>query len=75
MKKKFVGMVVVMAIWAAGSYALGRHHGVTKGAMELPAVHIQWKGEATAEQKDVKTDSVLINHCDPEAKTSVTAKQ
>lgn len=79
LKKKFFGIVLVMAAWAAGSYALGRHHGATKGPMEIPAVHIQWKGEApTAEQKEVKAeDSVVINHCEPlETKVSgETVKQ
>lgn len=57
MKKRFIGAVLVMAVWAAGAYALGRHHGATKGAMELPAVHVEWKKSAE-EPKEAKAEVV-----------------
>jgi len=50
-------MVVVMALWAMGAYALGRHHGATKGPMEMPAVHIQWKAEDAP--KDAKASAEI----------------
>ena len=77
MKKKFAGMVVVMALWAMGAYALGRHHGATKGPMEMPAVHIQWKAEDApkgAEAKSEEIDYVAISaqSCGlPESKETV----
>lgn len=57
-KGKFIGMVLVMAVWATGSYALGRYHGVTRGAMEVPAVHIQWKKSEEVKQAEVKDGTV-----------------
>lgn len=78
MKKKFFGMVLVMAAWAAGSYALGRHHGATKGPMEIPAVHIQWKGEenkGSAEVKEEeKVDFVAISNASCSAGISEQAE-
>ncbi len=58
MKRKVFVMSLVMTVWAAGFYALGRHHGVTKGKIEIPTVNIKWgsqepaKTEAAAEVVD-----------------------
>lgn len=57
-------MVVVMALWATGAYALGRHHGATKGPMEVPSVRVQWKTEEApkgAEVKAAEIDYVAIS--------------
>lgn len=56
MKKKFAGAVVIMALWAMGFYAWGRHDGVAKGAMEVPNVHIQWKGSEAAKAPESKAE-------------------
>jgi len=62
-KGRFFGVVLVMSLWAAGSYALGRYHGYTRGAMEVPSVHIQWKKEdPKQEAKVIETDWVAISN-------------
>ena len=66
MKKKFFAAVMVMAVWAAGSYSLGRHHGATQGAMELPSIQINWKGEEakpTAEAEETNMVEVSNSAC------------
>jgi hypothetical protein len=62
---RFVAAVLVMALWAMGSYTLGRYHGVTRGPMEVPAVHIQWKKSEEpkpVEAKTPETDFVAISN-------------
>ena len=75
-KGRFIGAVLVMALWASGAYALGRHHGATKGPMEMPAVHVQWKGSEAPKDAEVKAeiDYVAISNqsCGlPESKETV----
>ena len=58
MKKKVFLAALMMTVWAGGFYALGRHHGVTKGKLEIPTVNVKWgsqepaQKEATAEVVD-----------------------
>lgn len=74
MKKKFAAIVVVMAVWASGFYALGRHHGVTKGPMDLPAVSVKWGAEQpkATEATEVKDVNPVTNICVTEVDQSVT---
>jgi len=86
LKKRVILAAVVMTAWAAGFYALGRHHGVTKGSMEIPTVQIKWGSNEPAKEaaSTEVVDYVAISNsvCDgtysekfgPEVQAKVQAK-
>lgn len=51
-------MSLVMTVWAAGFYALGRHHGVTKGKIEIPTVNIKWDSQKEAPKTEAAAETV-----------------
>ena len=64
MKKKLVGVVLCMAVWTAGSYALGRHHGATRGEMKLPYVVRIEKVQPPEAVKETKAAEVSTSKSD-----------
>lgn len=62
MKKKIVGAILVMAIWAAGAYTLGRYHGDQHGPVSLPGVSVQWTGDEQQAQPTEEVDFVATSY-------------
>lgn len=77
MKKRIFAAAVVMAIWAMGAYTLGRHHGATRGAMEIPSVKIDWVQKAQEAKAEEMVDYVAISSavCDGQPIPEVQAKK